>query len=38
MACALLASLVSKLISPPLYGTLAQMQLLRVPVTAPTAR
>ena len=31
MACALLASLISKLMSPPLYGALAQMQLARVP-------
>lgn len=31
MACALLASLVSKLISPPLYGALARMPLARVP-------
>jgi H+/Cl- antiporter ClcA len=38
MACALLASLVSKLISPPLYGALAQLQLARLPATAPTAR
>jgi H+/Cl- antiporter ClcA len=31
MACAMVASVVSKLISPPLYHSLAQLQLLRVP-------
>ena len=31
MACALLASLVSRLLSPPLYGALAQLQLKRLP-------
>ncbi|MEO8082162.1 MAG: chloride channel protein, partial [Caldimonas sp.] len=38
MACALIASLVSKLISPPLYAALAQLQLKRIepmPAAAP---
>ncbi len=34
MACALIASLVSRLVSPPLYASLAQTQLLRLPVRA----
>jgi H+/Cl- antiporter ClcA len=38
MACALIASLVSRLVSPPLYTALAQQQLLRLPpVEAPLA-
>ena len=31
MACALMSSMVSRVISPPLYPTLARMQLARVP-------
>lgn len=31
MACAMLASAIARLISPPLYSTLAQMQLQRLP-------
>ena len=30
MACAMLASLVSRLLAPPLYATLAQWQLQRI--------
>ena len=39
MACAMLASLVSRLLTPPLYATLAQMQLQRVepPPGSPAA-
>ena len=33
MACALMSSMVSRVISPPLYPTLARMQLARVPAT-----
>ncbi|MEO8921547.1 MAG: chloride channel protein, partial [Caldimonas sp.] len=35
MACALIASLVSRLLGPPLYSTLAQAQLVQLPPTAP---
>lgn len=42
MACALVASVIARFISPPLYSTLAGMQLLRLPtaetVTAPAPR
>jgi hypothetical protein len=31
MACALVASAVSRVLSPPLYGTLSQFQLQRLP-------
>lgn len=40
MACAMLANLVSKLLTPPLYATLAQWQLQRaapIPATGPIA-
>ncbi len=39
MACSLVASLVSRLISPPLYGSLAGLQLQRLnpPAPAPSA-
>lgn len=35
MACALVASLISRLISPPLYSTLSQLQLQRLPASEP---
>jgi H+/Cl- antiporter ClcA len=35
MACALIACAVARLISPPLYPTLARLQLARIPVPAP---
>jgi H+/Cl- antiporter ClcA len=36
IACSLIASLVSRIVSPPLYGSLAQLQLQRIaPVVAP---
>jgi len=38
MACALLASGVSRLISAPLYASLAELQLLRMAATAKTAK
>ncbi|MGZ3183414.1 MAG: chloride channel protein [Telluria sp.] len=37
MACALLASLVSRLVSPPLYAELARLQLGRLPRAEPAA-
>ena len=36
MACALVASALSRLVSPPLYSTLAQIQLQRLPPAPPT--
>ncbi len=35
MACALIASAVSRVLSHPLYSTLAQLQLARLPTAAP---
>ncbi|MEO7057736.1 MAG: chloride channel protein [Caldimonas sp.] len=35
MACALVASLVSRLLGPPLYGALAHAQLVRLPRASP---
>src|SRR5471030_170932 len=35
MACAVIASAVSKVLSPPLYHTLSQMQLARLPAAPP---
>lgn len=35
MSCALVASFISRLISPPLYPTLARLQLERIPEPAP---
>lgn len=35
MACAVIASTVSRVLSPPLYGALAQLQLRRLPATPP---
>jgi H+/Cl- antiporter ClcA len=35
MACALIANLISKLLSPPLYASLAQLQLRRLDEIAP---
>ena len=35
MACALIASLLSRLLGPPLYGTLAQAQLVRLRSMTP---
>jgi H+/Cl- antiporter ClcA len=37
MACALIAFAVARLISPPLYPTLATFQLARIPAPAPSA-
>lgn len=37
MACALIASLVSRLISAPLYGALTRLQLARLPAAPPAA-
>jgi len=36
MACALIASVISRVLSPPLYASLAQVQLRRRAVIAPT--
>jgi H+/Cl- antiporter ClcA len=36
MACAAVASSVSRVLSPPLYGALADLQLRRLPNTLPT--
>ena len=38
MACALIASGISRILSSPLYPSLAQMQLLRIPQPQPPAR
>jgi hypothetical protein len=35
MACALIAFVVARMISPPLYATLAGFQLARLPVRPP---
>ena len=37
MACAVVASTVSRVLTPPLYGALAQLQLQRMAVQAPPA-
>lgn len=37
MACALIANAVSKLLGPPLYGALSQLQLARLPAALPHA-
>ncbi|MES2118882.1 MAG: chloride channel protein [Pseudomonadota bacterium] len=37
MACAVVASTVSRVLTPPLYGALAQLQLQRMAVLAPPA-